>query len=375
MKNGGRIGGNSLYTRYDVRFYPRQPADPDLAWFISGAPREVGAMRALTTSGRVWKNVKVRGKKVSVISFWVSQQEITECTLESIVNAHALAGRILVEFIDSKAPKDYVPQSSRALRSPNTREVEPNALVGLFPPFEVAATPTLVIPDLHNQVEHADFWLSSERYSNAVFLGDYFDGFNDSAEEARRTAVWLRRRLHNRKFTFLLGNHDVQYRFPENEALLCPGYSRQKADAIRSVLREDDWQRMKLAHFTNGWLISHAGFHPTWMPRASVHSILTRCGKAVSLAARGELDPILAYGDLPGGVQRYGGPLWQSWENFLPIVGINQLVGHTSRRTVGLSNVPGSENACIDVGNGSVVALLWKGSIRIVARPNRDSYA
>jgi hypothetical protein len=51
---------------------------------------------------------------------------------------------------------------------------------------------TLIVPDIHNHIENADHWLSSQRFEQVVFLGDYFDNFGDNAGDSRKTALWLR---------------------------------------------------------------------------------------------------------------------------------------------------------------------------------------
>ena len=61
-----------------------------------------------------------------------------------------------------------------------------------------------------------------------------------------------------------------------------------------------------------------------------MEKILQRCGKAMALAARGKVDPILGAGEDRGGLQRHGGPLWMDWGSLIPIPGIHQLVGHTA---------------------------------------------
>ena len=366
-----RQGAAALYEDFGVRFFPRLPDPNDLAWFIRSAPRELGQMRAITTSGRVWENIALRGQRASVLSFWVEAQTVSEAALDFIAKALNLEGLCYVEFMDSEAPQIL----SRSAREdseagtgsdlPTLLEIAPEEFGRCYPALDPTAPRTLVIPDLHNQIEHADYWLSTQRYDRAVLLGDYFDSFDDTVEDARRTALWLKERLHDPKLVFLLGNHDTPYRFAENEALFCDGYSKAKAKEIRSILNKEDWREMKLACTSEGWLLSHAGFHPVWMKEPTVEKILARCEMAERRAARGKLDPIFALGELPGGVQRFGGPLWMDWGAFRPIPGINQLVGHTSGETVRTSILPGSMNACIDIGNASVAAVLCKGEIQI----------
>src|SRR5439155_3329797 len=158
-----------------------------------------------------------------------------------------------------------------------------------------------------------------------------------------------RRRMDASLDIFLLGNHDAAYMFPNHPELYCPGFTRAKARATREILRPEHWARFQLAYFEQGWLISHAGFHLTWIERPTVSRILRRCGKAMSLARRGKVDPILAFGEARGGLQRYVGPLWMDWSSFQPISGINQIVGHTAGNEVREYCMPESKNYCLDV--------------------------
>ena len=226
----------------------------------------------------------------------------------------------------------------------------------------------LIIPDIHHQIENADHWLSSQRYDRVVFLGDYFDNHGDDAGDARKTAIWLRDRMKPKNDVFLLGNHDVPYMFPRNAEVECPGFTQVKAKAIREILRPEHWHRFKLAHEEQGWLLSHAGFHPVWIKEPSVEKILRRCSKAMQLAAKGKVDPILGAGEDRGGLQRYGGPLWMDWGSLVPIPGINQIVGHTADVEVREKTTSDSRNFCLDVGNASVAGLLCDGHLEILAK-------
>ena len=228
---------------------------------------------------------------------------------------------------------------------------------------------TLIIPDLHHRTDHADHWLATQRYDRVVFLGDYFDDFADDVADARKTARWLRDRMDSTEDIFLLGNHDAAYLFPDAPELYCPGFTRAKARGIREILRPEHWGRLLLAHAEQGWLISHAGFHPVWMKEPTVPRILRRCAKAMQQAKRGIVDPILGSGEDRGGLQRFGGPLWMDWGSLLPIPGISQIVGHSPDGEVREKTGDRSRNYCLDVRTASVAAILADGVVEIVALP------
>jgi len=87
---------------------------------------------------------------------------------------------------------------------------------------------TLIIPDIHHHTQNAEHWLRSQRYDRVVFLGDYFDDFNDTARDATNTARWLRERMDATTDIFLLGNHDAAYLFTGLPELGCAGFTQQK---------------------------------------------------------------------------------------------------------------------------------------------------
>jgi predicted MPP superfamily phosphohydrolase len=164
---------------------------------------------------------------------------------------------------------------------------------------------TLIIPDIHNHTDHADHWLATQRHDRVVFLGDYFDNFGDDVNDARRTAMWLRDRMEKTDDIFLLGNHDASYMFPRIPQLYCPGFTPAKARGIGEILRPEHWKRLRLAHAEQGWLMSHAGFHPAWIKEPTVERILPlRPGDAAQVK-RHVVDPILGAGEDRGGAQRF----------------------------------------------------------------------
>jgi hypothetical protein len=250
----------------------------------------------------------------------------------------------------------------------------------------------LIIPDIHNHVENADYWLRTQEYERVIFMGDFFDHYGDNVTDARRTARWLRDRMDSSDDVFLLGNHDASYMFPNNSQLECPGFTKAKARGIWEILKPEHWRRFRLVHAEQGWLMSHAGFHPVWIDEdlalvwllrkrvsgaafhpawneeATVERIMARCDKAMQNAKMHVVDPILGMGQDRGGGQLFGGPLWMDWDNLLPIQGINQIVGHTPGSEVREKITPASKNYCLDVSNASVAAILSEGKLTILRR-------
>jgi 3',5'-cyclic AMP phosphodiesterase CpdA len=226
----------------------------------------------------------------------------------------------------------------------------------------------LIIPDLHHHTENAEYWLKTQSYDRVIFLGDFFDDFGDNANDARQTAFWLRNRMDSSDDIMLLGNHDAAYMFPHLDALYCSGFSRAKARAIQEVLEPRHWQRFKLAHAEQGWLLSHAGFHPAWIKTPAMKPLIDLGGEVMAKAGRGVVDPLLGAGFDRGGSQPFGGPLWLDWDSFVPTPGLNQIVGHTPGAEVREKHMLESENYCLDVRNGAAAAILEDGNVSTLRR-------
>jgi len=226
----------------------------------------------------------------------------------------------------------------------------------------------LIVPDIHNHIENAEHWLKTQEFDRALFLGDYFDDYEDNVTDARATAFWLRHRMETTDDIFLLGNHDAAYMFPDDPQLYCPGFTPAKARGINEILGPKHWPRFQIAHIEQGWLISHAGFHPTWVDDAEIEMLLARCERALRKVKRGRVDALLRVGADRAGSQLIGGPLWMDWDSLVPIPGINQIVGHTPAADVRRKITRNSSNYCLDVKNGAVAAILSDGNVEIVER-------
>ena len=209
---------------------------------------------------------------------------------------------------------------------------------------------TLLIPDIHNHVETADELLKAVPHDEVVFLGDYFDSFDDDWEMAHKTAAWLAKKLTDLKnATFLMGNHDMPYRFPRNIFLTCPGFTFAKCKLIESIMRPVDWDKIKLCYFTQNYLISHAGVSRGLFPITPIVSdievlaerTLCQCEESINI-------PLIGAGRSRGGHQPIGGITWEDFRTFVPIPGINQIVGHTHDNYIRSEITPDSKNYCID---------------------------
>ena len=214
---------------------------------------------------------------------------------------------------------------------------------------------TLVIGDIHDKVDLVDAIVNQygANYDEIVCTGDYFDDFGNGAVFAKKTALWLKEKLNDPKFKLIFGNHDLHYKFFRNQQIRGSGYSRNKADAINEVMRNEDWGKLLFFYETQGFFISHAGLGQH-MAHA-IEGFSRRYLKAVlyedyyNALVDGMYSQMFGVGKARGGPQEKGGITWQDFDQeFLPIDGLNQICGHTWHATPQYKNYGGSVNAGID---------------------------
>lgn len=220
----------------------------------------------------------------------------------------------------------------------------------------------VVIPDVHNKWERAEAIVDAERPDRVVFLGDYFDDFGDTVEDADSTAAWLERSLGDEARVHLVGNHDLNY-MSRLQGLRCSGYGPRKHAAI--ARRGLEWRRLEpfcwLGWEGGGggaWLCTHAGLSAPFLrlvrPGAAAADV-----PGVLEAARTDLDRIndedhrhafLQAGYARGGSAPTGGIVWCDYNaEYEDVPGLRQIFGHTRddevRRGRGSG---GAEHYCID---------------------------
>ncbi len=238
---------------------------------------------------------------------------------------------------------------------------------------------TIIIPDLHNRVTWVEEALSSPKlqpFDRVVFLGDYFDDFNDTAEDIIRAASWLKASLHKPNRVHLIGTHDIWYRFPWNPGIAASGNTEEKAHIINGILDNDDWNLLMMYHYEQAYLMTHAGVHPSLITAFvrekskdnAVPALLTG-EDIVDKVVKPATDEALVHagtkqsewigaGYARMGNQPVGGILWLDWTiEFKPVPYLNQIVGHTELKRPGLKRSKTSTNYCIDTRNKHIGIL------------------
>lgn len=227
---------------------------------------------------------------------------------------------------------------------------------------------TLIIPDLHLNWERADKIIKHVGADKIVFLGDYFDDFGDDYQTNLKMAEWLAASLDQPNRIHLFGNHDISYAIARRE-YKCSGYEAGKDYAINAVLKEDNWRKLKLYTWVGDYLCSHAGVHNYYNTMFSNGASIKEWLEPVAKRAMDDafalkpVHPLLEAGKSRGGYARHGGIIWCDFYEFKPIFGVNQIFGHTPRRSpewviVGEDNSPDySENLDLDVSHAHFYAI------------------
>lgn len=206
---------------------------------------------------------------------------------------------------------------------------------------------SLIIPDIHHRWEQAEKIIHSVGADEIIFLGDYLDDFNDTPEMVRATAEWLKDSVEKPNRIHLFGNHDVSYAF-NYRSMKCSGYEQWKHHIVNDTLTNKTWDKVKWYHFLdNRWLLSHAGLHNLNVPnrfikyrrnREKFIKILSEhldqsIMEGFKAAANNVPHWIFNAGRARWGQQRVGGITWCDYtREFLPVRGINQIVGHTPQQ-------------------------------------------
>ena len=127
------------------------------------------------------------------------------------------------------------------------------------------------------------------------------------------------------------------------------------------------WFRLELAVRHNDWLISHAGIHPEFwpkadFPKAALEELKMEWEGVIGNLFENEDHPLLEAGPARGGQQKVGGPLWLDWEQeFIDELPYRQIVAHSA----GPEPRQRGRSWCIDCGQGAY-GLLDNGQLKIV---------
>ncbi len=203
---------------------------------------------------------------------------------------------------------------------------------------------SLIIPDIHHRWEKAEKIIASVKHDEVIFLGDFFDDFDDTPEMVEATCDWLNSSVKKPNRIHLFGNHDVHYAFPYR-GWKCSGYDQWKDFIVTDNVTRATWDKLKWYHVLDGtWLLSHAGLHKSHVPEAirELHTNRLEFIAAIEQyldveivegfrkAAKNEASWVFGAGRSRGGMHNVGGIIWCDFAHeFHPVTGLNQIFGHT----------------------------------------------
>ncbi|MDZ4742085.1 MAG: metallophosphoesterase [Verrucomicrobiota bacterium] len=228
----------------------------------------------------------------------------------------------------------------------------------------------IIIPDIHYRLTVVNTILERE-YAKAdkiIFLGDYFDTQDHSHESAAVTSLWIKGLLNDKKCVCLLGNHDMQYLFPKNNHFRVKGFNAKAARIISEIFKPTDLNKFSLYWIYKKWVMSHAGIHPGFIPGGNI-PLRTQLGllsrNAFRAAHEGHSHSFLEAGYARHGRAAFGGVTWLDFEEeFMPIRGLNQIVGHTRGLKVRFIEEKDSRNYCLDA-QGRYYAVLNENRLQV----------
>lgn len=198
----------------------------------------------------------------------------------------------------------------------------------------------LVVSDPHLQIDKLNNILSKETYDIAVCLGDWFDSFYYADEKyLEKTCNFLKEWLFKSNFYTCIGNHDIHYLY-DNSHVICSGFKRYTSDFIRKCLgdrMQEVRERFLWYIWIDNYLCSHAGlniYHFKPQMKINKQSVSTWLDKEIKQAEiklkSNQKHWLYGAGQARYGDQKIGGIIWQDFEDeFKPIDGLNQIVGHT----------------------------------------------
>lgn len=188
---------------------------------------------------------------------------------------------------------------------------------------------TLVFPDTHGR--RFDLILAQEigNVDKVIFLGDYWDSFDipyAQQLEVFNTILDFKRSFPD-KIVLLLGNHDVQYLYPQYR---CSGHQSEPAIPI---LMKHNKNLFHYAWAYEDYLFSHAGVSQSWLEYVLYKYNISWPYKAGDYEEilNWEFKEIFWIGEENGGSDNLDGPLWIRPGKLVEDLpsGIIQIVGHT----------------------------------------------
>lgn len=259
--------------------------------------------------------------------------------------------------------------------------------------------PILIVPDVHQDVDFLIRCLrlgSERRVGEIILLGDLLDSKSRKGRllpVIQRLVGTVERMFDQSEVptSLLWGNHDWKYWSFRREIEVLDSEMRNNfefyavndlsiltVDALMTPNPEtgrvpiDLWgEHAVLALERNGWLITHAGVHPTlWPGDANLADGVAALNESMrELVADPPTDyshPLIGAGPPRGGFDPVGGPLWLDFvEEFSDDLPFPQVVGHTRCSDI----MRNGKSLCLDVCQQVCAILNSDGTLETMVVP------
>ncbi len=251
-------------------------------------------------------------------------------------------------------------------------------------PYQVNASRAIIIPDSHQDIAWVKGILEREKgnYNHIITLGDEFDSHKSFPEvagikETAQFAISLQEGAYG-PITQIVGNHSLAYmeswaansKYSHKHHLYnyCGGFTNSKSIEINKIFKWENWRKYQLLCEFGGYLISHAGFHPSfWNFYKTKEENLDELWDESDDALRSiSIKPsrLFGAGQARGGQLKWGAVCWLDFnEEFEDNAELPpQIVGHTvSQNTIKQKG----RSYCIDGFQNTYIILNKDGNFEV----------
>ena len=193
---------------------------------------------------------------------------------------------------------------------------------------------TAVIGDIHGRIEVMVAALA--KHDRVVFVGDYVDSFNRTKLD-QILCLTLALKEHNGDSVICLrGNHEESYIDPDAR---CSGWNNIMNTHVMPL--QEEVRALPTHTWVGDILITHAGISQYFIDEVLVDKYLysSNLETAELLSKYLNCSFHQEVGYARGGTKSCGGLMWCDWfEEFAPVAGLRQIVGHSGYRPKDYSN-------------------------------------
>lgn len=221
---------------------------------------------------------------------------------------------------------------------------------------------TYIVGDIHGRFDVVEELISWD--TPTIFIGDIVDSYTVDVDTQVKTLNLVLNAVeaYPNKYRCIMGNHELSYL---DSKMMCSGHNYAMA-AHMQFLKSRVQTLMQDYLWCNGFLVTHAG-----LSAASVHQqYLDRGVDGIKAFLQSEDFNKIKYnvGSARGGFTRKPGIFWCDWwQEFIPIDGVNQVVGHSANRPQRAEGITGivTKNTCNSI-NYNVDCLSTKDEILFI---------